>query len=389
MFLARRKKLSFALPLRTLAGFWMLLNPNLAGAEPPKSSTTDPLLGLARAIAELAGEAGHPLQRDPALDRAALAHAEKLQKDPEGATLESVYEAIQNEGLADAQVLPFSILAGPAEGAEALRRFAEVEARPRGLSHLGLASRAEGPQVRVVALFSRRPLVLQPLARTARPGNLTVRGQARGPVEALWVGPCPPDAPCRKGVNRLSVRRRGTVFTLELPLKRPGRYVLELLVTQDRGPEVGALWTMAVGVPPGPIYTDIVPGTPDTSAGLWSLIEGARTAADLSPLEPSEPLARAAQAHAEAICAGRVAAHVLGGKGPKDRAKAAGHQGSVSENVAIAGRVAKAHANFLLSPSHRANVLDPLAAELGVGIAVRPPSPGLARAFCVVELYGR
>ena len=160
-------------------------------------------------------------------------------------------------------------------------------------------------------------------------------------------------------------------------------------MTQDRGPEVGALWTMAVGVPPGPIHTDTVSNTPDTSAGLRSLIEGAQTTAELSPLAPSEPLARAAQAHAEAICAARVAAHVLGGKGPKDRAKAAGHEGPVSENVAIAGRVAKAHANFLLSPSHRANVLDPLAAELGLGIAVRPESPGLARAFCVVELYGR
>ncbi|MBK6684639.1 MAG: CAP domain-containing protein [Deltaproteobacteria bacterium] len=337
----------------------------------------------------MAGEKGHPLQRDPALDRAALVHAAHLGADPERANLESVFESIQNEGLADAQVLPFSILAAPEEGAVALRRFAEIEARPRGLSHLGLAHRQEGSAVRLVALFSRRPLLLQPLTRTARPGILTVRGQARGEVEALWVGPCPPDAPCRKGVNRLSVRRRGKVFALELPLKKPGRYVLELLVTQDRGPEVGALWTTAVGVPPGPIQTDPISRSPDTAVGLRSLIEEARSAADLSPLTPSEPLARAAQAHAEAICAARVAAHVLGGQGPQERANAAGYPGPVSENVAIAGRVAQAHTNFLLSPSHRANVLDPLVTELGLGIAVRQGSPGLARAFCVVELYGR
>lgn len=367
----------------------MLLAPTLLRAEPPKSSTNAPLEGLPRAIAELAGDPGRPLQRDPALDRAALAHADRLRSDPEGGTLEGVLEAIQNEGLADAQVLPFSIRAGAEEGAAALGRFAEVEARPRGFSHFGLASRAEGSQVQLVALFSRRPLVLQPLARTARPGVMTVRGQARGPVEALWVGPCPPDSPCRKGVNRLSVRRRGTVFALELPLKKPGRYVLELLVTADRGPEVGALWTIAVGVPPGPIQTEPSPGSPDTVPGLWGLIEGARTAAELSPLTRSEALARAAQAHAEAVCATRIAAHVLRGKGPKERAEAAGHLGPVSENVAIAGRVAQAHANFLLSPSHRANVLDPLATEVGLGIAVRPQSPGLARAFCVVEFYGR
>jgi hypothetical protein len=132
LFLPSLQKLSFALPLRTLAGFWMLLTPGLVNAEPPKSSTTDPFPGLARTIAELAGEKGHPLQRDPALDRAALVHAAHLGADPERANLESVFESIQNEGLADAQVLPFSILAAPEEGAVALRRFAEIEARPRG-----------------------------------------------------------------------------------------------------------------------------------------------------------------------------------------------------------------------------------------------------------------
>lgn len=366
----------------------MLLAGRGAQAAPADPPTVDPFQGLATTLAELAGEPKAPLKRDPALDRAALRHAQALLADPGAATLESVQKFIQDEGLADAQVLPFSIRAEPEVAREAALAFARTEAQPRGLTHVGVGLAPDGAQVWLVALFSRRPLVLQPLPRTARRGTLTVRGGARHPVEALMVGPCPPQGACRKGVTRLSVRRKGKAFAVDLPLTEAGRYVLELVVSGPRGPEVGALWSTAVGVSPGPIGVDSAP-TPNTSGGLRGRIDHARSLADVSPLSASPPLDQAAQAHAEAVCAARQAVHVLGGRGPTERARAAGYPGTVSENVAIAGTVEQAHENFLRSPSHRVNVLDPLAAELGVGVAARAPSPGLSPAVCVVELYGR
>ncbi|MCK6552433.1 CAP domain-containing protein, partial [Myxococcota bacterium] len=101
-------------------------------------------------------------------------------------------------------------------------------------------------------------------------------------------------------------------------------------------------------------------------------------------------LADAAQAHADRACALAIAAHVLPGdpSTPADRARRAGYDGRVAENVAIAPSVTRAHANLLATPSHRKNVLDPAAKSLGVGVATTSPAPGREPAFCVVELYG-
>ena len=84
-----------------------------------------------------------------------------------------------------------------------------------------------------------------------------------------------------------------------------------------------------------------------------------------------------------------IAAHVLpGGAGPDVRALEAGYTGAVTENVAIAESEAQAQRNFMESPSHRANVLDPTARHVGIGIAERKPRQGERGATCVVELFG-
>jgi uncharacterized protein YkwD len=172
-----------------------------------------------------------------------------------------------------------------------------------------------------------------------------------------------------------------------VPLDRgKGRYSLELLAERDRGPEVAALWTFAVSVPAKRAPSPPRSTEKNDAAALEGLIRSARDARELAPLSRSDRLDRAAQKHAESVCGAMVAAHVLEGRDPPARARAEGFAGSVAENVAIAQSVRSAHENFLSSPSHRVNVLSPVAVELGLGVAARSSSPP---AVCVVELYGR
>lgn len=47
-----------------------------------------------------------------------------------------------------------------------------------------------------------------------------------------------------------------------------------------------------------------------------------------------------------------------------------------AENIAEASSVSKANAEFMASPPHRANILDPNETQIGIGIAALPNMPG-------------
>jgi hypothetical protein len=361
-------------------------------APAPDAKAADPLgPAFARRVAELAGPQGQPIQLDAGLTRAAARFVAQLAAREGPGTLEEARATLRAEGLAEAQVLPFSAAhPDPTQLAEQLADFARTAARPRGLTHVGVATLERGGGHHLVALFSRRVVYLQPLAEKAKSGVLTVRGKARGEVSALLVGPCPAGGePCRKGVSALSVKRRGDALTVLVPLKKTGLYQFELVVTTERGPEIGALWTFAVGVPAGPIGVEAIEAGPATTERLIKLIEESRSAAEVGPLTIDDRLAAAAQKYAARICKTRIAAHVVGQEGPLERAKAEGYIGTLAENLAISDSLGQAHRQLLLSPGHRKNVLDPLSTSIGVGVVEVPKTPGVATAVCVVELYGR
>jgi uncharacterized protein YkwD len=344
---------------------------------------------LAHQVAQRAAPPRGPeLRIDPSLARAAERHLTEVFADPSRATLERVQAALVAEGLADAQVLPFTTL-GTDRGAleDALLAFAKDTASSRAMTHVGVASLERGGRMGLAALFSRRLVELSPLPRSPKERHAIVRGRVAirdAHVEALLRTPC--QATCTGDVvtlrATLSPRPEDPLLTIDVPFKRgDGRYALEILAEHDRGPEVAALWTFSIGS--APQKEPELPKAADDPRGLEALISAERTRRDLAPLERSPSLDRAAADHAAAVCRSMIAAHVLSpGDTPTARAKRAGHAGRVAENIAIASSIARAHENLMSSPSHRRNVLDPAAATLGLGVAEHDKS------WCAVELFG-
>jgi uncharacterized protein YkwD len=115
---------------------------------------------------------------------------------------------------------------------------------------------------------------------------------------------------------------------------------------------------------------------------LGALVDRARAQRELAPLELDSSLRTAASAHATEVCKTMIAAHVTENGDPAQRAVKAGYKGRVAENVAIASSIFRAHSNLMKSPSHRRNVLDPLASSAGLAVVKS------SDAYCVVELFG-
>lgn len=110
-------------------------------------------------------------------------------------------------------------------------------------------------------------------------------------------------------------------------------------------------------------------------AEMLSRVNAARRAAGLRPLRPSPDLDRAAQAHAEDLLSRAYYRHVSPeGTTPVSRARAAGYPSdfiaeNLHERTAPVERIVE---DWLRSPGHRRNILDPGASELGVGLALGP-----------------
>lgn len=320
------------------------------------------------------------LKVDPSLDQAAARHAREVLADERRADRAHLEGALRLEGLADAQLLPFASIAADAAAADAeLLRFVDHTVRERGMTHLGLARAVKDGKTAVVAIFVRRLVELSPLPRRVKERELLVRGRAdpKDQLEAILLGPCDQSFDrCELEARAVPPRVQRGLLSVPLRLQGPGRYAFELVVTRERGPEVAALWFFDFGAAREPEKKTALDE-------LGALIDRARSDKELAPLELDPALRTAAAAHAGEVCKTMIAAHLSSATGsPADRAKKSGYAGRVTENVAIAPSIAVAHANLMKSPSHRRNVLDPLATKSGLAAVKKDSS------FCVVELFG-
>jgi uncharacterized protein YkwD len=110
-------------------------------------------------------------------------------------------------------------------------------------------------------------------------------------------------------------------------------------------------------------------------AEMLARVNAARRSAGLPPLRRNLDLDRAAQAHARDLLARGYYSHVSPeGTNPFSRAGAAGYRADlIAEN--LHDRTAPVEVvleEWLRSPAHRRNLLDPGAHELGVGLAIGP-----------------
>lgn len=104
-------------------------------------------------------------------------------------------------------------------------------------------------------------------------------------------------------------------------------------------------------------------------------VNAARRSAGLPPLRRSPDLDRAAQEHARDLLTRGYYKHVSPeGSTPLSRASAAGYRADlIAENLhERTGPIETVMDDWLRSPAHRRNLLDPGASDLGVGLAIGP-----------------
>jgi hypothetical protein len=108
----------------------------------------------------------------------------------------------------------------------------------------------------------------------------------------------------------------------------------------------------------------------DQQQKLLELTNQARTDQGLQPLHWDPSLASAAQAHAQKMLDQHSLSHQLPGE-PDLQARAAqagAHFHEVAENVAMGNGAEGLQKEWMNSPSHRANILDPKLTNIGVGV---------------------
>ena len=106
---------------------------------------------------------------------------------------------------------------------------------------------------------------------------------------------------------------------------------------------------------------------------LFAAANRERVARGLMPLEWSSTLAEAARLHAVRMANRNTLSHQLPGEAsPADRASQAGARFSaLAENVAEGPAAEDIHRQWMKSPPHRANLLDPHLDSIGIAVAER------------------
>lgn len=195
-----------------------------------------------------------------------------------------------------------------------------------------------------------------------------------------------------KGVM-LAAALVGTLMTVQ------GRFGLERWTEGSRlAPPLVSLAQAALGeatdrlgIDPSQLTTVIDPGPPgqtlpfavtdglqvDRAAEqeMLAMVNAARAEAGLAPVVFDEALAVVARAHAEEMFREGYFAHESPITGtPSDRLAAAGIPYLLTgENLALAQSIPQAHEGLMDSPGHRANILNPSYAKVGIGVVRGQP----------------
>jgi uncharacterized protein YkwD len=335
------------------------------------SSAAEPPLPLEDFGATLRRAMPGALEADGRLDAAAELIA-RAEESGVRITVEFSRELLWWQGVPEAQ----SIL-GRFSGAtdfSLVGKVADWAAREQrdGAFRYGLATRPIPGGTRVAAIMLRPGAALEPTPRRLDgPGPVTLRGRVpAGTGEMTLVATGPDETTARQ-----PVRRSGERFEIATVLPVTGVWQVELMGDGARGPTVLANFPVRVGVPlpasVGVAAAELESRDPrELERILFEMLARTRQERALGPLEPFPALSDVARRYSEEMARTGQVAHVSARSGgPADRAAAAGLRFSrLRENLARAHSAAEVHAGLMGSPSHRANLLDPLAYQAGIGV---------------------
>jgi hypothetical protein len=159
---------------------------------------------------------------------------------------------------------------------------------------------------------------------------------------------------------------------------RRGRQWVELIGHGPNGPQVLALFPIAVGRPPPRAWVgrirpneSWIGNIAQAEAFAAELIHGTRGRFDLSRLERNSELDAVARSHSLEMAGSDFFAHVSPTTGTVvDRLRAAGFAATfAAENIALGSSLTEAHESLMRSPGHRAAILTTDTTHFGVGVA--------------------
>ena len=319
--------------------------------------------GWSHEMQAITAQAGAPaLTRSDDLDRAARRAAE-LGPRPD------LRQQLRGQGVQDGLILPVVVIS-PAlpEIRKAWRAYVKAHILGQGVTHYGLSLKGDT----LAVIFARRLFHSDTLPRAPALGStVSINGSVDSSVTEIRALVGRPD----ELVSNATVRRKGRTLEIGVTLDAgPGTYLLELIGTTERGPEVLAMIPVhsrdaALG-PTRPWLNETEEASGSPTRRMITLVNRDRRRLGLSSLRRSETLSESARRHAIQMARTGFAAHVLpGGSPPADRlARFDVETPQFHENVAMASSVTQAHTDLWSSPSHRRALLDPAVNRIGVGI---------------------
>ncbi len=318
------------------------------------------------------------LAPDPALARVAGELAQRVARDPQSRSpsVRVIQAVTWLAGITDPLPVVLTVKASRAAVDGEVERAMREVLQGETLTHVGLGrAPIEGGEVVVVAA-TRRRVELAPVARAVSVGaRVQLQGRLGEGLRAPMLVVTHPD-----GHTEELPLGDGPTFLGQFPATARGAWQVELSADSDAGSTVVANF---------PVYVDTeIPATPEETAtleaeepaavetSLLASINEARTRARLAPLEAMPALASVARAHAQDMADHRYVAHnSQSGATPGQRLRDAGLLSGLSlENVARGYSAREIHEGLMVSPGHRANILNPEVTHVGIGV-VREPGP--------------
>lgn len=281
-------------------------------------------------------------------------------------------------GCTDPSAVGVAVFSTETSPGELWQRVREVRGPKSATTHWGFGmapSRLPPFRTTWVALLSERRLQLEPIPR-----RLEVGGTLK--LCGRWVGAglSAPVVVVQDSAGKVwrqeAVVSGGDLTAVVGPLREAGEHVLEVVAEGRFGPEVAALFTVAVGVAPGTAWR--APGEPareGASAGEVErlLLEWAneeRLRRGLMPLTLDARLQGLARAHSADMAESGFFGHGsprFGGF--EERFRASGWRAQrAAENLSRSESPRDAQAGLMSSPVHRANLLAPHFSHIGIGV---------------------
>jgi len=367
---------------------------------PPAASyrTGGPLTPGQRHLQEVLRAAGITARLDPCLCRTAQAWARILPSEQApDYPMASLEFLLHHSGCPDATASATVLFTTEDGTGEATARLKQLLAGSelRHTTDLGIARVAASTppyRWRWGLLFVRRRFSLHPFPTRLDPGEraplqMTLDPRLARPRIILLH----PDG---RTVERDAPRSGGLVACTVEAGRTSGRLWVEIVADGDHGPEIVALFPVAIGQAPPTRWTGkpvnpetAISGPADAEKLLSRLVDEDRSAHGLPPIVRDPALDAVARAHSLDMASSRYLGHRSPSAGGLAERLAAVKYRFVwaGENVARAGSIREAEEALMRSPGHRANILSPRAERLGVGVA---SGPGDNRWF-VTQIFAR